>query len=85
MQIFIDIQDDLFEHYRNFRVNYEVIADRKNALINECVEFGGCPLQPLPPKIEAKRFISNGKEYEIPLSETEKGYNTCIDEILREE
>lgn len=84
----IDMPDDLFEYYENFYVDYDLRAERKNAMIVESIKYvEECPIKPLPNKNDSKiPYISN----RIKMTDGEEvayymGYNACIDEILGEE
>ena len=79
----VDIPDELFEYYKNFYVNYDLRAERKNALINESVEYvERCPLKPLPlrnPQRDIDKAFEFGNEW---LAHAMEGFNGCLDRIL---
>ena len=92
--LIVDISDELLKEYKDFAVEYYLIATSKeDPLWRDCVRFvGETELKPMPTKMSATAnanldLIANmsreeNKIYNVGYTQ---GRNTCIDEMMGEE
>lgn len=75
--LIVDISDELLKEYKDFAVEYYLIATSKeDPLWRDCVRFvGETEIKPMP----RKRLVLLGDE-----DKTNVGYNKCLNEITGE-
>lgn len=81
MLAIIDVDDDLFEDYENFFIEYDLRAERKNENFIESIKFvEDCRLIPIPKKdfIDEAEFYQTKEEYIAYV----EGWTDCLGEIL---
>lgn len=78
----IDVDDNLFEDYEYFFIEYDLRAERKNENFIESIKFvEDCCLIPIPKRKDEFVKLDSWILTDI-INAEHRGYNKCIIEIL---